>query len=129
MDNRPASLLAATVLVALTGVSALLVAALLMAVAAGAVAFLDDGLSPFAWLVAGSAFIFGLAGVAAAVGLWRQQAWAWPVAAGVQALGTLGAAVAIATSGPQTPTLIGTAMVAAGLAAVIAPDTRRSLAI
>lgn len=129
MSTRPTSLLAAVVLVALTGVAALLFGALFVAVSAGAIPILDGGVRPITWLVAGASLAFGSAGVAAAFGLWQGRTWAWPVAAGVQLSGTLGAVVAIATSGPQAPTLIGTVLVLAGLVAVVAPDTRRALSV
>jgi hypothetical protein len=129
MHTRATSLLMAVVLVALTGVAALFVGVLLVAVAAGAIPLLAGGVHPFVWVVAAAVLSFGVAGVIAAVGLWRQRAWAWPLAAGVQLLGLLGAVIAVATSGPQLPTLLGLAMVAVGLAAVVAPDTRRGLPI
>lgn len=127
MNVRPASHQAAVVLVALTGVAALLFAAMLFAVAAGAVAFLGGGLTPFAWMVAVASLLFGVAGLAGAIGLWRGAAWAWPVAAAVQFLGTLGALVAVSSGGLQVPTLVGSALVMAGLLAVVAPDTRPTL--
>jgi hypothetical protein len=129
MRTRPTSLLSAVVLVAITGAAALSLAGLLLAVAAGVFALLGPSISPAAWVVAAAATVFGAAGLVAAIGLWQGRTWAWPIAAGVQLVGTLGAVVAIATSGPQAPTVIGTAMVAAGLAAVIAPDTRRALTV
>jgi hypothetical protein len=129
MDTRSPSLLLSVVLVALTGVAALFVAVLLLAVASGAIPLLAGGVHPFVWILAAVALAFGVAGVLAATGLWQRLAWAWPLAAGVLLVGTLGAVIAIATSGPQLPTLLGLAMVAVGLAAVAAPDTRRALAI
>jgi hypothetical protein len=129
MHSRSTSLLLSVVLVALTGVAALFVAVLLIAVAAGAIPLLAGGVHPFVWVVAAAAVVFGVTGVVAAVGLWRRLAWAWPLAAGVQLVGTLGAVIAIDSSGPQLPTLLGLAMVAVGLAAVVAPDTRRGLAV
>jgi hypothetical protein len=129
MNTRSTSLLLAVVLVALTGVAALFVGVLLIAVAAGAIPLLAGGVHPFVWMVAAAAVGFGVAAVVAAIGLWRQLAWAWPLAAGVQLVGTLGAVIAVATSGPQLPTLLGLAMVAVGSIAVFAPDTRRALAI
>jgi hypothetical protein len=129
MDTRPASLLGSVVLVGLTGVAALLVAALLAAVAGGAVVFLDGARTVVMWAVAIASATFGAAAVAAAVGLWARLPWAWPAAAGVQLLGTLGAIVALATSGAQPPTVLGTLLVAAGLVVVLASDTRRALAV
>jgi len=126
MNPRTLSLLLAIVLVGTTGVAALLFAALLFGVAAGAVSLLGPGMNAIGWVMAAAAIGFGVIGVVAAFGLWRRHAWAWPLAAVVQLIGTLGAIVAIATSGPQAPTIMGVALVAGGLVAVIAPATRRA---
>lgn len=126
MNPRPASLLLAIVLVGTTGVAALLFAALLFVVAAGAVSLLGPGINAIGWTVAAAAVGFGVFGVAAAFGLWRRRPWARPVAAVVQLIGTLGAILVIATSGPQGPTVLGVALVAGGLVAVLAPATRRA---
>jgi hypothetical protein len=127
MTTRSTSLLLSVVLVALTGIAALFVGVLLLAVAAGAIPVLAGGVHPILWVVVAAALAFGLAGVVAAVGLWRQRAWAWPVAVGVLSVGTMGAVVAVASSGPQRPTLIGLGMVVAGIVTVVSSDTRRAL--
>lgn len=113
----------ASVLVATTSVGALGFAAFLVAIAAGAVGLLGPGINAIGWIVAAASGLFGIVGLVAAVGLWRGRDWAPVVAGVVQLIGTLGAMVAVATSGPQAPTLIGLALVTGGLAAVVA-DTR-----
>lgn len=120
MTTRSNPRILATVLVGTTAVGALLFAGLLVAVAAGVVGLLGPGMNAFGWIVAAASGSFGSVGLIAAVGLWRGRAWASVVAAVVQLIGTLGAVVAVTTSGPQAPTLIGLALVAGALAAVVA---------
>ncbi|MGK2850192.1 MAG: hypothetical protein ACSLFN_04685 [Candidatus Limnocylindrales bacterium] len=120
MTTRSNLQVLATILVGTTAVGALLLTGLLVAVAAGAVGLLGPGMNAFGWIVAAASGSFGVAGLIAAVGLWRGRAWAPVVAGVVQLIGTLGAIVAVATSGPQAPTLVGLALVAGGLAAVVA---------
>lgn len=120
MTTRSNPRILATVLVGTTAVGALLFAGLLVAVAAGVVGLLGPGMNAFGWIVAAASGAFGSVGLIAAVGLWRGRAWASVVAAVVQLIGTLGAVVAVTTSGPQAPTLIGLALVAGALAAVVA---------
>lgn len=129
MNPRPFSLLLAIVLVGTTGVAALLFAALLFVVAAGTVSLLGPGMNTIGWAVAAAAVGFGVIGVAAAFGLWSRRHWAWPVAGMVQLIGTLGAILAVATAGVQAPTILGLALVAGGLFALMAPTTRRATGI
>lgn len=121
MNSRSNASVIATVLVGTTAVAALLFAGLLAAVAAGAVGLLGPGMNAIGWLVAAASAVYGVVGLVAAVGLWRGRDWAPVIAGVVQLIGTLGAVVAIATSGPQAPTLVGLGLVAGGLAAVIVP--------
>lgn len=123
MDTRSNPQILATILVGTTAVGALLFTGLMVAIAAGAVGLLGPGINTIGWLIAAAAGIYGIVGLVAAVGLWRGRDWAPVVAGVVQLIGTLGAVVPVATSGPQAPTLVGLALVAGGLAAVIA-DTR-----
>lgn len=123
MNSHSNPRIIATVLVGTTSVAALLFATLLVAIAVGVVGLLGPGMNAFGWLVAAASGVFAVAGLVAAVGLWRGRPWAGVVAAIVQLMGTFGAVAAVATSGPQAPTLIGLALVAGGLVAVVA-DTR-----
>ncbi|CAN5548706.1 hypothetical protein BH20CHL7_BH20CHL7_14570 [soil metagenome] len=75
------------------------------------------------------AILFGALFLAVAAGLWLGRTWAWPVAAGTQLMATIAAVVVIATSGPQVPALIATALVVVGLVTVLAPPSRRALRV
>lgn len=123
MNTRSNPQILATILVGTTAVGAVLFTGLMVAIAAGAVGLLGPGINTIGWIIAGAAGVYGIVGLIAAVGLWRGREWAPVVAGVVQLTGTLGAVVAVATSGAQAPTLVGLALVAGGLAAVIA-DTR-----
>lgn len=123
MNSRSNTQILATVLVATTSVGALLFTGLMVAIAAGAVGLLGPGINTIGWVIAAAADAYGLVGTVAAVGPWQGHDWAPVVAGVIQLIGTLGAVVAVATSGPQAPNLVGLALVAGGLAAVVA-DTR-----
>lgn len=120
MNSRSTPRILAIVLVATTSVGALLFTGLMVAIAVGAVGLLGPGINTIGWVLAGAAAAYGIVGLVATVGLWRGRDLAPVVAGVVQLIGTLGAVVAIATSGPQAPTLVGLALVAGGLIAVVA---------
>lgn len=128
MSTRPLTLLVASTLTLVVAVGAVLFGGFLLAIAAGAVALLDDvGMTSPAGLVGVAALAYGGLALVAAAGLWAERAWSWPLAAAVQLVTLTGVIVAASTGGGGPHTTVGLALSMAGLAALLAPDTRRAL--
>lgn len=87
------------------------------------------GLAPIGAAVVVAAAIFGFAASAAAYGAWQLRSWAWPTAAALQVIVLLGMAVAAVYGGWQGAFLAVIALGGTGLAALLAPATRRAFAV
>jgi hypothetical protein len=125
VSSRPISLVIAVAFVALIAAGISIVGVLFLAVAAGAIPFLaQSSMSPIVALLGGIAIALGGLTFAAAVGLWRRRAWGWMGSLVVGIGSVIGAVIAIETSGPQVPALIGLGIAVATIALVLAPPTQ-----
>jgi hypothetical protein len=71
------------------------------------------------------ALVFGLVAAAAAIGLWRGRTWAWLAGFVIGLLGLVGCLVAGATSGFESPLVVG-ALISLGTVVCLAlPGARR----
>jgi hypothetical protein len=117
----------AVALVALIGAGVAVVGALLVAVASGAIPFLEQSaMSPVVALFGALAIALGLLTFAAAAGLWWRRAWGWMGSLVVGIGAVAGAIIALDASGPHAPTVIGLAIALAAVVLVLAPSTRRA---
>lgn len=128
MTPRPLPLAIASGLVAIIGAGLATVGVFLLAIAAGAVPFLDSAHPVVALLGVGAVAAAG-ASFVAAVALWQRRAWAWVASFAIAAAGILGALVALSTSGAQAPTVLGLALTAATVALLVAPSAREAAGI
>lgn len=128
MNARPLPLLLASTLTLVVAIGALLLGVFLVAVAAGAVAFLANGgaTSPAA-LVGAASIAFGLLAAVAAAGLWVRRAWALPLAGSIHLIAFLGVLAAASTSPFGAHIAGGLVLTLGGLAALAAPTTREAL--
>jgi hypothetical protein len=126
VSPKSPTLAAAAVLVAVIGAGFAFVGVLLLAVAAGAVAFLqpDGTIGMVVALIGVTGLVAGGIGVGSAVGLWLGRPWGWAGSMAIAVIGSLGAAVALASAGPQAQLLAGTVLVVAAVALLLAPRTR-----
>jgi hypothetical protein len=99
---------------------------LLLAVAAGAVAFLAPagGLLGIVGLLGIAAVAAGIAVFVAAAGLWMRHGWAWFASLAIAVAAVGGALVALDSAGPQLPLQVGLALTAATVALLLSPQTR-----
>ena len=126
---RPITLALAAVLLAVIGTGLGVVGLLLLAVAAGFVAFLAGGVHGFVAVL--GVVTLGSAAVTAAgaAGLWMRRGWAWTVSLIVAISVVIGALIAIDSAGTQTPILIGLAMGVATTTLLLAPPTRSAAGV
>lgn len=123
--SRPASLLAAIVVLALEGVGAFGWAILMLVV----ISVLAGTVAPLVGPIIAAALAFGVACLIAAWGAWRGRSWSWPVGTVLQAVVLLATIVAALSGGWHPALLAAVALGAAGLVALLAPATRRSLSV
>jgi hypothetical protein len=131
MTPRPLTLAAAVVLVTIVGAGVSFVGLMLLAVAAGAVAFLDPvgGLLGFVGLLGFASIAVAVAIVVLAVTLWQRRSWGWVGSLAVAVAGVIGALIALGSAGSQLPIQLGLVTMVAAVALLLAPSTRSAAGI
>lgn len=128
-NPRPLHLALAVALLAVVGAGVAFIGLLLLAVAAGAIPFLAGGVRGFVVVLGAVALASAAMTWVAAALLWMRRPAGWAVSVVVAVSAVAGAVIAVATSGPQLPTLAGLAIGASALGLLVAPETRTAARI
>jgi hypothetical protein len=124
MHRPPFHLLTAVVLTALVGVGAMLFGAFALAIALGAISILAGaGVSGVVGMLGLASFAFGTAAHVGSIGLWREAAWAVPLAAFIHVATLAGVLIALETSGSGAHITAGLVVTIGGLAALAVEAT------
>jgi hypothetical protein len=131
MSARPITLAAAGALLVVIGAGVVLVGFLLLAVAGGAVAFLDPvgGVLGMVGLLGIASVAAGIAVFVAAAGLWMRRGWAWFASLAIAVAAVGGAIVALDSAGPQLPLQVGLVLAAGTVGLLLSPQTRSATGI
>lgn len=128
MSARPIPLVLAVTLTLVVAAGALLFGAFLLAIAAGYVAILSgSGPLSVVGLIGAASIAYAFAAIVAAVALWAERAWSWPLAAAIHLVALVGVLVALSTGGFGSHIVAGLALSAGGLAALAPSSTRETL--
>jgi hypothetical protein len=72
----------------------------------------------------GFSALFGIVAFGAAFGVWQGRGWGWVLGLVISLVGLLGVGVAILTSSPQAPLLVGLGVFGGLLACLLVPGVR-----
>jgi hypothetical protein len=130
MPTRPPALAAAVVLMLVIGAGLAVVGALLVAVALGGAGVdVPANASAIVVMLGAVGILAALLTFAAATGLWLRRGWGWVGSFAIAVAASLGAVIALTTSGGQPPVLAGLGVTLAAAILLSAPATRRASGI